>query len=230
MYALVESNEITEIFSHPKPLTIGFVAGTYYDANVLYEEGDVLPEGKSVGDVKHAVGDLKTPRQGVNYPQNIFNMWSEAELKAIGVYTAVIDTTNLSSASYYVNTGITYTYNSGTDTVTGTYGTATAQSLTDVLFTAADAAAGRGTEGDVKSVGLKNEEITRTNNHATSLLDKYDWYTLRAASGGTAIPSAVATYQAAVRTKANEHEAAINAVSTLSALAALEADWPTEPS
>ena len=33
----------------------------------------------------------------------------------------------------------------------------------------------------------------------------------------------------AVRTKANEHEAAINAVSTLSAFAALEADWPSEP-
>ena len=190
MYALVESNEITEIFSRPKSLTVA----------------------------------------GVKHPPNIFISWSEAELKAIGVYTAVIDTTNLSTASYYVNTGITYTYNSGTDTVTGTYGTATPQSLTDVLFTAEDEAAGKGTEGDVKSVGLKNEEITRTNSYAANLLVKYDWYTLRAASGGTAIPSAVATYQAAVRTKANEHEAAINAVSTLSALAALEADWPTEPS
>ena len=190
MYTLVESNEITEIFDHPKSLTVA----------------------------------------GVKHPRNIFTVWSEAELKAIGVYTAVIDTTNLNSTAYYVNTGITYTYNSDTDTVTGTYGTATAQSLTDVLFTAEDAAAGLGTEGDVKSGGLKNEEISRTNSHAANLLEKYDWYTLRAASGGTAIPSAVATYQAAVRTKANEHEAAINAVSTLSAFAALEADWPAEPS
>ncbi len=189
MYILVESNEITEIFSHPKPLTVA----------------------------------------GVQHPPNIFSVWSEAELKAIGVYTAVIDTTNLSTASYYVNTGITYTYNSGTDTVTGTYGTATPQSLTDVLFTAEDEAAGKGTEGDVKSVGLKNEEITRTNSYAANLLVKYDWYTLRAARGGTAIPSAVSTYQTAVTTKANEHEAAINAVSTLSAFAALEVEWPAEP-
>ena len=189
MYTLVESNEITEIFDHPKSLTVA----------------------------------------GVKHPRNIFTVWSEAELKAIGVYTAVIDTTNLNSTAYYVNTGITYTYNSDTDTVTGTYGTATAQSLTDVLFTAEDEAAGMGTEGDVKTVGLKKEEIIRTNRSAGSLLDKYDWYTLRAARGGAAIPSAVATYQAAVTTKANEHEAAINAVSTLSAFAALEVEWPVEP-
>ena len=189
MYILVESNEITEIFDHPKSLTVA----------------------------------------GVKHPRNIFTVWSEAELKAIGVYTAVIDTTNLNSTAYYVNTGITYTYNSDTDTVTGTYGTATAQSLTDVLFTAEDEAAGMGTEGDVKTVGLKKEEIIRTNRSAGSLLDKYDWYTLRAARGGAAIPSAVATYQAAVTTKANEHEAAINAVSTLSAFAALEVEWPVEP-
>ena len=190
MYTLVESNEITEIFDHPKALTVA----------------------------------------GVKHPRNIFTVWSEAELKAIGVYTAVIDTTNLNSTAYYVNTGITYTYNSDTDTVTGTYGTATPQSLDDVLFTAEDEAAGMGTEGDVKTVGLKKEEIIRTNRSAGNLLDKYDWYTLRAARGGAAIPSAVATYQAAVTTKANEHEAAINAVSTLSAFAALEVEWPSEPS
>ena len=189
MYTLVESNEITEIFDHPKSLTVA----------------------------------------GVKHPRNIFTVWSEAELKAIGVYTAVIDTTNFSSAVYHVNTGITYTYNSDTDTVTGTYGTATPQSLDDVLFTAEDEAAGMGTEGDVKTVGLKKEEIIRTNRSAGNLLDKYDWYTLRAARGGAAIPSAVATYQAAVTTKANEHEAAINAVSTLSAFAALEVEWPVEP-
>ena len=190
MYILVESNEITEIFSNPKAIKVA----------------------------------------GITHSRDIFKLWSEAELKAIGVYTAVIDTTNLNSTAYYVNTGITYAYNSGTDSVTGTYGTATALSLTDVLFTAEDQAAGRGTEGDVKSVGLKNEEILKTNNYAANLLVQYDWYTLRAASGGAAIPSAVATYQAAVRTKANEHEAAINAAATLSAFAALTVEWPAEPS
>ena len=190
MYAIVESNEITEIFDHPKAIKVA----------------------------------------GITHSRDAFKLWSEAELKAIGVYTAVVDTTNVNNGAYYVNTGITYTYDSDADTVTGTYGTATALSVDDELFTAADELAGRGTEGDVKSEGLKKQEVKKTNEAASSKLGKYDWYTLRAASGGTAIPSAIATYQAAVRTKANEHEAAINAVSTLSAFTALTVEWPAEPS
>ena len=145
---------------------------------------------------------------GVQHPKNIFSMWTEAELKAIGIYPIAIDSTNFSNTAYYTNTSITYTYNSEADTVTGTYGTATPQDLAE----------------------LKAWEVESTNIYAANLLEKYDWYTLRAARGGAAIPSAVATYQAAVTTKANEHEAAINAVSTLSALAALEVEWPSEPS
>ena len=163
------------------------------------------------------------------YPHNIFSLWSESELKAIGLYPIIIDDTNFSNTAYYTNTSITYTYNSEADTVTGTYGTATAQSLNDVLFTAEDEAAGLGTEGDVKTVGLKAWEVESTNIYAANLLEKYDWYTLRAASGGTAIPSAVATYQAAVRTKANEHTTAINAAANINALAALTVEWPSEP-
>ena len=76
----------------------------------------------------------------------------------------------------------------------------------------------------------KTTKKNTINDKAGSLLQSYDWYTLRAASGGTAIPSAIATYQAAVRTKANEHSTAIDAVANVDALAALTFDWPTEPS
>ena len=141
------------------------------------------------------------------YPHNIFSLWSESELKAIGLYPIIIDDTNFSNTAYYTNTSITYTYNSEADTVTGTYGTATPQDLAE----------------------LKAWEVESTNIYAANLLEKYDWYTLRAASGGTAIPSAVATYQAAVRTKANEHTTAINAAANINALAALTVEWPSEP-
>ena len=50
---------------------------------------------------------------------------------------------------------------------------------------------------------------------------------IREADGGTAVPSNVATYRAAIRTKANEHTTAIDGVSDVDALAALEYDWPT---
>ena len=141
----------------------------------------------------------------VNYPQNIMQMWSKSELEAIGIYEITVDNTNLKDNKYYTNTDITYAFASGA--VTGTYGTATAKTLAD----------------------LKTRHKEIINNKANSRLTKYDWYTLRAASGGTATPSAVTTYQAAVRTKANTHCTSIDAAANVDALAALTFDWPTEP-
>ena len=34
------------------------------------------------------------------YPQNIFGLWSNAELKEIGIYPVVIDTSNLKDQEY----------------------------------------------------------------------------------------------------------------------------------
>ena len=158
---------------------------------------------------------------GLRHPANIFNLWTKAELKAIGIYEITIDYTNLKDKDYYQNTDITYTYNSSPDTVTGAYGTATAKSLTDVLYTATDESNGLGTEGEIKTRGLKPRKKEQINNQANSLLSEYDWYTLRAADGGTAVPSSVATYRTAIRTKANEMTTAIDNAANVDALAAL---------
>ena len=158
---------------------------------------------------------------GIRHPANIFSLWTEAELKAIGIYEITVDNTNLKDNKYYTNTAITYTYNSSPDTVTGAYGTATALSLTDVLYTATDESNGLGTEGEIKTRGLKPRKKEQINNQANSLLSEYDWYTLRAADGGTAVPSSVATYRTAIRTKANEMTTAIDNAANVDALAAL---------
>ena len=65
------------------------------------------------------------------YPAAIFTLWTEAERNAIGVYTIEIDDTNKKDEEYYINTDITYAYDSSSDKVKGTYGTATARSLVD---------------------------------------------------------------------------------------------------
>ena len=77
---------------------------------------------------------------------------------------------------------------------------------------------------------LKTTHKESINSQANVLLQEYDWYTLREASGGTATPSAITTYQAAVRTKANTHCTSIDAAANVDALAALTFDWPDEPS
>ena len=48
-----------------------------------------------------------------------------------------------------------------------------------------------------------------------------DWYACRKADAGTAIPSDVATYRAAVRTKAADMHTKIDAADTVDKLAAL---------
>ena len=108
----------------------------------------------------------------IQYPRNIFELWTEAELKAIGIYEITVDNTNLKDKEYYTNTDITYTYNSSPDTVTGAYGTATAKSLTDVLYTATDESNGLGTEGEIRTRGLKNLKKETINGRANALLQK----------------------------------------------------------
>ena len=146
------------------------------------------------------------------YPKNIFNLWSSSELEAIGIYEVVLDNTNLKNDEYYNNTNQIFTFRGGV--VTASYNSATAKDLDE----------------------LKTEHKEKINAHAGSLLAQYDWYTLRAADGGTAVPSNVATYRAAVRTTANDMCTKIDAVANVDALAALYVystdsrplgEWPT---
>ena len=155
----------------------------------------------------------------VQYPKNIFNLWSKSELEALGIYEVEIDNTNLKDQGYYTNTGQSFAFADGR--VTASYGTATAMSLDDILFTAQDETDGFGTEGDVKSRGLKYRHKANINSQAGAILQPTDWMVIRAADGGTAVPSEITTKRAAVRTKANSMCAQIDAASDVDALAAL---------
>ena len=143
----------------------------------------------------------------VQYPANIFTLWSVEEKEAIGIYELVIDNTNLKDEKYYINGSETFTFADGV--ATKAFGIATAKSLDD-------------TTDDVGTVlGLKSQHKEVINQQAAGLLQPTDWYVLRATDGGTAVPENVATYRAAIRTKANEMCDAIDAVADVDALAAL---------
>ena len=147
------------------------------------------------------------------YPKAIFGLWSKDEREAIGIYEIEMDNTNLKDEKWYINTNITYSFGSGK--VTGSYGTATAKAHTDILFTAQDETDGLGTEGDVKFVGLKTILIKNLKLEVANKLQNTDWYVIRKADAGTAIPSSITTHRAAVRTKCAEMETAItNAADT----------------
>jgi hypothetical protein len=146
-------------------------------------------------------------------------MWTSSELEALGIYEVVIDNTNFKDQEYYINTNQTFAFASGT--VTASYGTATAQAIADTLWTAQNETDGLGTEGEVASRGLKFNHKESINYQASGLLQATDWYSIRAADGGTAVPSSVSNHRTAVRTKANAMCTSIDNASDIDALIAL---------
>ena len=158
------------------------------------------------------IGDLK-------YPRAIYTLWTEAERNAINIYVIEIDDTNKKDEQWYINTNITYAFD-GTN-ATGSYGTATAKSHADTLYTAQDETDGLGTEDDVRVEGLKTILIRTLKRNVANELIKTDWYITRKSEKNTAIPSAITTHRNAVRTKQASMETAITNASDTPALETL---------
>jgi len=160
-----------------------------------------------------------------NYPKAIFTLWTKDEREAIGIYEVETDSTNYKDEKWYINTNITYTFNSGK--VTGSYGTATAKAHADTLWTSQDKTDGKIPEGkdvgDVAVEGLKTVLIRTLKAQAAGELQNTDWYVIRKADAGTAIPSAIETHRAAVRTKCASMEASITNAADTPALETLYA-------
>lgn len=155
------------------------------------------------------------------YPKTIFTLWTQAEREAIGIFEVVLDTTNKKDEEYYINTDVSYSYSSGV--VSGSWGTATAKPLDDVLWEDGDEDMPSDVSvGDIKQYGLKPQHKQRVNDQANGLLSKYDWYVIRNTEDDTkSIPSNVSTYRTNVRTKANEMCTQIDNASTVDELKAL---------
>ena len=164
------------------------------------------------------IGDLK-------YPASIYSLWTEAERNAIGVYTIEVDNTNKKDEDWYVNTNITYAYDSGEDKVTGSYGTATAKKINDTLWTEQDKTDGLIREGedvgDVATEGLKTVKKRIIDNQCAGLLAPSDWMVVKATETGGTMDSGWKTWRASVRTKCNSMQTQIDNASDVDALAAL---------
>jgi len=71
------------------------------------------------------------------------------------------------------------------------------------------------------TLGLKNQYIAQKKREANSLLHETDWYVVRAAEGGSAVPEAITTARAAIRTACAGIETKITNASDLDAFIAL---------
>lgn len=157
---------------------------------------------------------------GVQYPKTIFTLWTEAERNAIGVYEIIVDSQNKKDEAYYINTDITYSFNNGI--VTGSYGTATAKPLTNILFVEGDEIPSDKAVGDIKQYGLKEQKISIIKQQAGGLLAPTDWYVIKEVETSDYVaPENITNYRAAVRAASNDMEAKINAAADVDALKAL---------
>ena len=153
------------------------------------------------------------------YPAAIFTIWTEAERKAIGIYTVEAENTNYKDTQCYKNTNQSFDYDSSADKVKATYGTATAKAHADTKWTQSEIDAGQAPAGadtnTVRLEGLKTILIRQVKTDAKSNLKETDWYVTRKAEEDTAIPSSITTHRKAVRTKQAAMETAItNAADT----------------
>jgi len=161
----------------------------------------------------------------IQYPQDIFSKWTESQRNAIGIYEIIFNNAKKKDEEYYTNTNQTFTYDADAGTVTATYGDATAKAHADTLWTQADSDNGDlpsdKSVGDVKVEGLKTIRIRTIKSQAAGILQDTDWYIVRKADAGTAVPSAITTFRAAVRTKSGEMETAITNASNTPAIETL---------
>ena len=159
----------------------------------------------------------------VRYPAKIFQLWSTLELEAIGIYEVVFNDTNKKDEKWYINTNQSYAF--ANDTVTASYGTATAKSHADTTWSQDnidDGDAPEGTSpGDIKTRGLKYNLIQTLKSQVANELDRTDWYITRNTEKSVAIPSAISTHRDAVRTKQASMETAITNASDTPALETL---------
>ena len=157
----------------------------------------------------------------IRYPSKIFELWSQSELNAIGIYEIIVDKTNYKDPAYYINTDSSYTFADGQ--VTESWGTATAKRLEDENAVDENGENILDEDGNqVINYGLKTEKKRIVKQQASGLLEKTDWHNHKAFDDETyTIPDNVKTYRANVRAKSNEMETQIDACTNVDELKAL---------
>ena len=167
---------------------------------------------------KYLSGNRGITIGSIQYPRDIFSKWTEAERNAIGIFEVIQNNAKKKDEAYYINTNQTFTYDADAGTVTATYGDATAKAHADANATDAD---GNDLDPVVVIEGLKTQLIRTVKAQAAGILQDTDWYITRKADAGTAVPSAITTHRAAVRTKAAAQETQITDASDTPALETL---------
>tara|TARA_Y100001938_G_scaffold32662_1_gene44716 strand:- start:1656 stop:2303 length:648 start_codon:yes stop_codon:yes gene_type:complete len=162
---------------------------------------------------------------GVKHPRQIFQAWTTAELKAVGIVPVTTSGTPLNSA-YYIEKDEAFAIAGDKNSVVRTIGEKAAdRKLADEDAVDEDGNKIKDANGNqVINYGLKTVAKEKATTQANGFLKDFDWLIQRKVTADTAIPSDVVTYMAAIRT---DHKAicdAIDGASDLDAFIALHTD------
>ena len=139
-------------------------------------------------------------KDGVLHPSN-WHIWSDDHKKAMNIEEVTLDPKPDGRFYKWIDNGL-----EGISNIT-------AKNLDDTG------------SGDSLVLGLRSKYIAEVKQQQGSLLAQSDWAVIRKADTGTDIPTKIATWRAAIRTKATEMEKAITDATDMDAFIALFVVW-----
>ena len=162
---------------------------------------------------------------GVRHPRAIFTIWSDADLKAIGIVPVTTSGSHL-DPRFYIEKDEAFAIAGDKNSVIRTVGEKAAdRKLTDTNnVDENDDPVLDDHDNQVVTLGLKSQEINQVKRETNDLIKGFDWLTQRKVTADTDIPEVVVTYISNVREKCEEICTAITNVSTMDEFKAIFKD------
>ena len=158
---------------------------------------------------------------GITHSRQIFK-WTTAELKAVGIVPVTTTGSHLDT-NYYIEVNESFAIASDKASVVQTIGVKAAdKALADVNEVDEDGDPLLDDDGvQIVTLGLKSNAKNKATTSANGYLQGFDWLIQRKVTANTAIPSAVTTYMAAIRTDHGNICTALDAAADIDAFIAL---------
>ena len=161
----------------------------------------------------------------VRYSSQIFTIWTDAQRKDLGIVPIVISGSHLNT-NYYIEHNHSDAIAEDGNSVIRTIGVKAAdKALEDVDAVDEDGNKVKDADGNqMITRGLKYQAIQKVKKQQEEYLAQTDWYIIRKADAGTAIPSNIQTWRNAIRSDATAIETAITNAADMNAFIALHND------
>ena len=158
----------------------------------------------------------------VRYSSQIFTIWTDTQRKDLGIVPVVISGSHLNT-NYYIEKDHSDAIAGDGNSVIRTIGVKAAdRKLENEDAVDEDGNKLKDKDGNqVINYGLKHNAIQKVKSQQAGYLAQTDWYIIRKADAGTAIPSNIQTWRNAIRTDATEIETAITNAADMDAFIAL---------